>query len=71
MLSLYVDQSDIDFLTQAGREPAICELFCPKCSEGMKYDQLQCATCGELNPRYLTPPVEFDPARPIAAKSIP
>lgn len=54
MLSLYVDQSDIDFLTQSGREPAICELRCENCDDGMKFDQLQCATCGTLNPRYLT-----------------
>lgn len=54
MVSLYVDQSDCDFVTGAGKDPAICELHCPNCSAGMKFDDLQCATCGELNPRYLT-----------------
>lgn len=54
MLSLYIDDSDLDFLTQAGKEPAICELRCENCGDGMRFDQLQCATCESLNPRYLT-----------------
>ena len=82
-MSLYIDESDCDILTGSGREPAICELRCASCGDGMRYDQRQCATCGEINPRYAVPvmlhrmnvsdtgEISFDPARPIAAKSIP
>lgn len=36
----------------SGREPAICELRCANCGDGLRFDQQQCATCGERNPRY-------------------
>ena len=36
-----------------GRQPAICELTCPNCGDGLRFDQEQCATCGERNPRYI------------------
>ena len=39
-----------------GREPAICELTCPNCADGMRFDQLRCETCGHNNPRYAGPP---------------
>lgn len=68
MLSLYIDESDCDLLTQAGKEPAICELQCGNCGDGLRYDQHRCATCGEVNLRYRA--WEFDPRVPIAAKSI-
>ena len=55
MLNLYIDQSDIDFLTQAGREPAICELRCGNCGDGLRFDQYACAICGEVNLRFRTP----------------
>ncbi len=72
MLNLEIDQSDIDFLTQAGREPAICELRCGNCAAGLKFDQHRCTVCGQVNLRFRVPEVpDFDPARPIAAKSIP
>ena len=45
--------SDCDFLTGSGREPAVCELRCSHCGDGMRYDQRQCATCGDVNPRYV------------------
>lgn len=45
---------DVDLIPQAGREPAVCELRCFVCADGMKYDQPTCATCGALNPRYAT-----------------
>ena len=35
-----------------GREPAICELRCLNCGDGMVYDQRACLTCGEANPRF-------------------
>ena len=35
-----------------GRQPAICELTCPNCGDGIRFDSQQCATCGERNPRY-------------------
>lgn len=54
MLSLYIDESDCDFVTGAGREPAVCELRCENCGDGLRYDQKQCATCGEPNPRFLS-----------------
>ena len=57
MVDLEIDESECDFLTGSGREPAIAELRCAACSDGMRFDQLQCATCGELNPRYLNAPV--------------
>ena len=41
-----------DELPTDGREPAYMELFCPHCGDGMKFDQRQCETCGEMNPRY-------------------
>ena len=52
MLSLYIDESDCDFVTGAGREPAICELRCANCGDGMVFDQQQCATCGQRSPRF-------------------
>jgi uncharacterized OB-fold protein len=58
MLSLYIDESDRDFLTGSGREPAICELRCENCGDGLRYDQNRCATCGYLNPRFVE--LEFD-----------
>jgi len=42
-------------LLESGREPAICELTCPNCGDGMKFDQFRCATCGTLNLRYAGP----------------
>ena len=59
MMNLYIDESDCDILTQAGREPAICELTCENCGDGMRFDQKQCQTCGELNRRYTD--TEFSP----------
>ena len=41
-----------DELPTAGREAAICELICPNCGDGLRFDQGQCETCGEMNPRY-------------------
>ena len=38
--------------TAHGREPAYMELFCLNCGDGLKFDQRQCGTCGEMNPRY-------------------
>ena len=35
-----------------GRQPAICELTCPNCGDGLRFDQRQCETCGAGNPRY-------------------
>lgn len=35
-----------------GREPAICELRCANCGDGMRFDMPRCGTCGEPNPRY-------------------
>lgn len=35
-----------------GREPAICELRCANCGDGLRFDMQQCETCGEMNPRY-------------------
>lgn len=61
MLSLYIDESDCDFLTGSGREPAICELHCRECGDGMKQDQKQCATCGTINPRYIREPLKTVP----------
>lgn len=34
-----------------GREPAICELRCLNCGDGLRFDQRQCETCGENSPR--------------------
>lgn len=70
MLSLYIDESDCDFLTGAGREPAIAELRCGNCGDGLRFDQHACSTCGQVNLRFQHPVEEFDPARPIAVKSI-
>jgi hypothetical protein len=52
MISLYIDESDRDFVTGSGREPAICELRCSNCGDGLRQDQKQCATCGEWSPRF-------------------
>ena len=50
----------------SGREPAICELICVHCGDGMRFDQQQCETCGERSPRFAVPaPLEFDPRRPV------
>jgi hypothetical protein len=35
-----------------GREPAICELRCENCGDGLRFDQRQCETCGADNPRF-------------------
>lgn len=35
-----------------GRQPAICELTCQNCGDGLRFDQEQCSTCGERNLRY-------------------
>ena len=35
-----------------GRQPAICELTCPNCGDGLRFDSQQCETCGAGNPRY-------------------
>ena len=35
-----------------GREPAICELRCANCGDGLRFDMRACGTCGEANPRY-------------------
>lgn len=36
-----------------GREPAICELRCLNCGDGLRFDQWQCETCGENSPRFM------------------
>jgi hypothetical protein len=38
----------------SGREPAICELRCDNCGDGLRFDQRQCSTCGETSPRFRT-----------------
>ena len=35
-----------------GRQPAICELTCANCGDGLRFDSQQCETCGAGNPRY-------------------
>ena len=35
-----------------GRQPAIWELTCANCGDGLRFDQRQCETCGAGNPRY-------------------
>jgi len=44
--------ADHDELPTAGREPAICELICLNCGDGLRFDDQQCSTCGERNLRY-------------------
>lgn len=70
MLNLEIDQSDCDFITKAGREPAICELRCANCGDGLRFDQKQCATCGDPNPRFIDI-FDFNPRLAKASKSIP
>lgn len=41
-----------DELPTSGRESAICELTCRNCGDGLRFDQRQCETCGEINPRF-------------------
>lgn len=47
---------EIDELPKSGREPAICELRCPECADGIRFDQKSCDTCGWMNPRYAEAP---------------
>ena len=35
-----------------GREPAICELRCENCGDGLRFDMRSCETCGEPSPKY-------------------
>jgi hypothetical protein len=56
MISLYIDESDCDILTGSGREPAICELRCDNCDDGLKFDAPRCVRCGKPNPRFATGP---------------
>lgn len=42
-----------DELLDTGREPAICELRCPECGDGIAFNQRQCQTCGWMSPRVL------------------
>lgn len=44
--------TEIDEQKLHGREAAICELRCANCNDGLRFDEQQCATCGEKNPRY-------------------
>ena len=39
-------------LTADRPELARRELRCIVCGDGMRFDQQQCDTCGEMNPRY-------------------
>lgn len=74
MLSLEMDQTDIEHARERvmeqghGREAAICELRCLNCGDGLRFDQRDCITCGETNPRF---DETFDSRRPVAVKSIP
>ena len=35
-----------------GREPAICELRCTNCGDGLRFDQYSCDTCGQVSQRF-------------------
>lgn len=63
-------ERQIDRVTESGsgREPAICELRCDNCGDGMRFDQKACATCGDTNPRYRE--MTFDSRLPKTAKGI-
>lgn len=50
MLTGYLSERDL--LPTAGRESAICELRCQNCGDGLRFDQRQCATCGNWSPRF-------------------
>lgn len=47
-----VERPEIDNLKQDGREPAICELRCSSCGDGLGFSQKQCQTCGDFSPRF-------------------
>ncbi len=57
-VTLEIDDVDIALAQERvmershGREPAICELRCDNCGDGVRFDQHLCATCGNLNPRF-------------------
>lgn len=79
LLSLEIDDTDIEHARERvmeqghGREPAICELRCDNCGEGIKFDDPTCITCGLTNPRFRDvtgPRLPFDASLPVA-KSIP
>lgn len=46
--------TDIDALPTHGRQPAICELTCANCGDGLRFDQFRCMTCGTHNPRFIS-----------------
>jgi len=50
--TIEIPYTGVDELPTAGREPAICELTCTNCGDGLRFDQQQCDTCGERNLRF-------------------
>ena len=47
---------EVDELSTISHDTAICELLCPNCGDGMKFDQFRCETGGDRNPRYRSIP---------------